>query len=161
MVQYNNEPATQTVFIDITEQKKAENALQDSEIRYRRYIEHSPLGIFVVDVRGKYIDVNAGACKLLGFTRDEILELSIFDVSIPGEGGETFKQLKKDGMISYEGGLRKKDGSIVEIRLDAVSLLNEQFIAFCTDISERKKAEAEIINLKDRLEEKVAQQTRN
>ncbi len=160
LIQYNNEPATQTVFIDISEQKRAENALQDSEIRYRTYIEHSPLGIFVVDVKGKYIDVNAEACELLGYTRDELLKLSIPDISVLEEDLVHFQQLKKEGKMSYEGRLGKKDGSTVTVRLDAVSLPNEQFIAFCTDISERKKAEAEIIKLKDKLEEKVAEQTR-
>lgn len=138
---------------DITELKKAEKALQQSEEKHRSYAENAPLGIFVVDDKGKYIDVNPRACELLGYTRDELVKLSIPDISIPKNNINIFQLLRKEGIISSESRLKRKDGSLVDVRLDAVSLPNDQFMAFCTDITERKKAELELITAKEKAEE--------
>ncbi len=129
---------------EITKLKNAEKGLYDFEEKYTKYIEHAPLGIFVADGTGKYIDVNPRACELLDYTRNELLELSIPDVSIDGEVIENFQMLKKDGVISFEDQLRKKDGDVVDVRLDAVAITNNQFIAFCTDITKQKLMEKEL-----------------
>ncbi len=123
---------------DITERKKAEKIFQDSDIRNKIYVKNAPLGIFVVNSKGKYIDVNPKACKLLGYTRNELLQLSISDVSNSKETIEIFQRLKEAGLVDCEIELKKKDGSIVNVLLDAVSLPKDQFMAFCTDITERK-----------------------
>ena len=138
---------------DITELKKAEKALQLSEEKHRSYIENAPLGIFVVDDQGKYIDINPEACELLGYTRAELVKLSIPDISIPKNTINAFQLLRKEGIISSESRLKRKDGSFVDVILDAVSLPNDQFMAFCTDITERKKAELELISAKEKAEE--------
>ena len=143
-IHHNNEPAVQAVFVDITEQKEAENALKHSEVKHRSYIENAPLGIFITDGKGKYLDVNPGACTLLGYSKNELLQLSIQDISANVKDAAGFQQLKKEGKLTYETGFKKKDGSIVEVRLDAVTLPNNQIIAFCTDITEQKKAENEL-----------------
>ncbi len=127
------------VISDITEQKRVEKALQESELKHRTYIEQAPIGIFVANNKGKYIDVNPGACALLGYTRDELLDLSVLDISARKEDAESFGQLMKEGKVSFESKLKKKDGSVVDVILDAVSIPNDQFIAFCIDITERKK----------------------
>ncbi|MDP8218886.1 MAG: PocR ligand-binding domain-containing protein [Candidatus Theseobacter exili] len=129
------------VIMDITERNRREEKLKVSEERYRKYVEHAPLGIFVVDSKGKYVDVNLGACKLLGYTRDELLQLSISDISSMKDDVKNFQQLKKEGSLSYVGRLKRKDDSIVKIKLNAVALSNDQLMAFCTDITELKQAE--------------------
>ena len=145
LIHYDNEPATQAVFVDITEQKEAENALKHSEAKHRSYVENAPLGIFIADGKGKYLDVNPGACTLLGYSKNELLQLSVQDISVSVKDGAGIQQLKKEGKLSYETELKKKDGSIVDVRLDAVNLPNNQFIAFCTDITERKQAEEALL----------------
>jgi len=131
----------------------AEKALQDSEIKYRTYIEHAPLGIIIANDEGKYINVNPGASELLGYTRDELLKLSIFDVLAHEKDIDSFQKLKEEGKFSYEINLKKKDGTIVNVRLDAVLLPNNQFIAFHKDITEHKKAEEALKDSEEKFRE--------
>lgn len=119
----------------------AEKALQDSEIKYRTYIGHAPLGIIIANDKGKYIDVNPGASELLGYTQDELIKLSIPDILAHEKDLDSFHKLKEEGKLNYELKLKKKDGTVINVRLDAVLLPNNQLIAFHTDITEHKKAE--------------------
>ena len=86
------------LIVDITERKQTEKALQASEEKHRIYVEHAPLSIFVVDGKGKYISVNPDACALLGYTKNELLQLSISDVSIHEEVGEVLGRDHHDGV---------------------------------------------------------------
>ncbi len=138
---------------DISELKKIEYALKESEIKYRKYVENAPLGIFVVDGNGKYIEVNQEACKLLGYTKDELLQLSIPDVAIAEAGLSNFNKLTEGGELHYESGLRRKDGSIVYVRLDAVAIGNDQFMGFCANIEERIQYEIDLLESKEKAEE--------
>ena len=140
------------VISDITKQHKAERALLESEKRHRTYIEDAPIGIFIVNKKGEYVDVNPSACKLLGYTRDELLRLSIPDISSKEDSIKSFKQLKEEGKKSFEIGLIKKDGSVVNVRLDAVSIPNDQFIGFATDITERKEFTRELQRERDKAQ---------
>ncbi len=132
------------VISDITKQQITEKALLESEKRHRTYIEQAPLGIFIANDKGEYIDVNPNACKLLGYSRDELLALSIPDISDEENPIENFKHLKEVGRKSIETGLKKKDGSIINVRLEAVTIPNDQFLGFVTDITERKLSEEKL-----------------
>lgn len=140
---------------DISERKRAENRLIESEEKYRTYVEDATLGIFIADGKGNYVDVNPGVCKLLDYSQDELLKLSIRDISNLKDDVENFKQLKKEGKLSYETELKKKDGTIVYVRLDAVSLPNNRFIAFCLDITKRKLVEEAQKESEERFRELV------
>ncbi|WP_338357970.1 PAS domain S-box protein [Yeosuana marina] len=131
----------------------AEKALQDSEIKHRTYIEHAPFGIFIANDKGEYIDANLGAAELLGYTRDELLKLSIPDVLANEKNIDSFKKLKNEGKLSNEIKLKKKDGTIIIARIDAVPLTDNQFIAFHTDITERKKAEDALKESEEKFKE--------
>lgn len=135
------------VGLDISEKKQAEKDLQESEEKYRTYIENAPHGIFVVDSNGKYIDVNRAACSMTGYSREELLSISIPDLTIPESLSRTFEifnELKRSGKVQTEIILRRKDGTSFYSSLEAVSLSNNTFMAFCFDITEHKKAEEEL-----------------
>lgn len=131
------------------ERLQAEDKVKDSEEKYRTYIDNAPEGIFVVDAKGNYIDVNRGACRMVGYSREELLSMAIKQISSPNTPAEslgTFSRLKETGKIEAEMFLRKKDGSDIPVLLKAVALSDNRFMAFCSDITARHKADAEIQN---------------
>ena len=129
---------------DITERKRAETAIRESEQMYRSYIENAIEGVFVVDTAGRYLDVNPAACEMVGYTREEMQQRTIADLA-PQESLTTalaeFEALKNAGWISIEMNLKKKDGSLVPVILSAVTLPGGRIMSFCVDITNRKQME--------------------
>jgi len=120
------------------------NALQESEAKFRSYMEKSPLGIFVADNEGHYIEVNRAACQMSGYTEEELLNLTIPDFIAPEfleKGMESFERLLTEGYVEDEIMVRKKNGETFWINLAAVSADNNIVIAFCQDITKRKQTE--------------------
>ena len=139
---------------DITKSKRVEENLRASERRYRTYINHCPAAIFVADGHGHYVDVNQAACRMLGYTRGELLSMSVTDVNLPDSEGrlDRFQELKERGYYRYERVLQRKDGSQVPVDLEAVSLGDGQYMAFCSDISERKQVEMALRENEERFQ---------
>ncbi len=135
---------------------QTEKALQESEAKFRAYIEKAPVGIFVTNNEGQYIEVNRTACEMSGYTEEELLNLTIADFTAPEflkVGMKSFEKLKGDGYTEDEILARKKSGEKFWINLVAVVIDNSKFIAFCQDITERKQAEEQIryLSLHDQL----------
>jgi PAS domain S-box-containing protein len=133
-----------TVLMDVTESKKVYAELRQSEERYRTYVDYAMEGVFVVDREGRYRDANQAACDLVGYTREELLDLTIADLTPPDQMGailSKFKELMERGTISLITELRKKDLSSVPVHLNAVQLPNGNLMAFCADITEIKQAQ--------------------
>ncbi len=126
---------------DITGRKRAEEALREGEERYRTYVENAPDGIFITDSDARYIDANRAACRMTGYSRDELLDMSIMQLGSSGASPESFEELKKNGRAHSEIVIRRKDGSLMYASLDAVALSDGRYMAFCSDITERKQAE--------------------
>jgi PAS domain S-box-containing protein len=133
---------------DITERVKAEDAMRESEGRYRALVEQSSDGIFLADAETKRIlEANQAYCRLLGYSPEEILNLSLYDVVTASDeivDANIRKVLTEGYHFIGERQHRRRDGSFVdvEISLHSVSFGGKQ--ALCTvvrDITERKRAE--------------------
>jgi len=128
---------------DITERREVEKKLE----LFRALIERTTDAIEVIDpATGRILDVNETACRTLGYTRGELLGLTVFDIdtrvnratyAMRGE------QLKQSGSYTMESVHRRKDGSVfpVEISLSPVTLDREYGVTIVRDITERKLAE--------------------
>ncbi len=141
---------------DITERVQIEKALLESNEKFHSYIEHSPVGIFIVDKTGKYCDCNPSAFEMVGYTREELLSMSMNDLVPVHEiekGLRSFQKLTEEGFNKFEINLLRKDKSTVYVILEAVQLPeNNMFMAFCTDIENIKNTEFELKKRFDEIE---------
>ncbi len=130
----------------IIESLENRQSLFESETKYRQYVDNAPDGIFVANEKGDYLEVNRSACDMLGYSREELLSKSIFDI-IPPENmrqeKSIFQELKSKGRQKGRTVLRRKDSSLIPIAISAVRLPDGHLMAFCRDITERKKTEME------------------
>jgi PAS domain S-box-containing protein len=144
---------TRTVAIAI-EQSRAEQALRESEERFRGTFENAAVGIGHVDATGRFLRVNEKFCAITEYTREELLERTYRDISHPNDraaGSEFFAALLRGELASYtlEKRYVRKDGSPVQVELfislqrDAAGQPDYAIVAL-QDISERKKLEGEL-----------------
>lgn len=139
------------VISDITKEKEAEIEIREQESKFKKYIESSPMAIFIVNEKGKYEYANKAVTKLLGYSNQEMLTMLIPDIKIVQNEKDIFddfNKLKEKGEVKGTEIIYKaKDGSTINAIIDAVKLSENQFIAFCTDVSQLKETE---IKLKER-----------
>jgi PAS domain S-box-containing protein len=135
---------------DIAEREKTKEELQESEQRFRIYVENAPMGVFLVDENGNYLEVNKAACELTGYTEEELLGMRIMDILPPkamDSAMEAFEELLRQGEMKVETPYLKKDGTKRQMVINAVSLSEDRYLGFTLDITERKEAEQELENV--------------
>jgi len=121
--------------------------LLSSQSRFRNYVETAPVGIFIADPDGHYREVNPAACDLTGYTRENLLEMSITDLA-PEQHAEQhdalFEIIKQGARQDTEMSIRHRDGHEIPVALRTTILPDGQVMGFCTDMRARKAAEAEL-----------------
>jgi PAS domain S-box-containing protein len=124
--------------------KKREGELRLSEERHRSYIDLSPLAFVITDLNTRFVDVNSAFCELSGYSRADIIGLRPSDLIVKEQLdvlAEKFDQTLKEGKISTEYRMTRKDGKIIPISVFAVKLPDQTQMAFIADITDREKAE--------------------
>ena len=160
-------PYVQGVAIDITERKRAEEAMQASEQRYRKLFQANLSGVYLTKPDGTIIDFNDAMMRMLGYeAREELLGRRSTELyADPEFRKELIAGLQRDGIVqAREAVLLRKDGSLLYTLGHAVLLVNEQtgepyIQGVAIDITERKRAEEALRELTRTLESKVAQRT--
>ena len=118
------------MFTDISEKKALETALRESEDHLRRLFDQAADAIFVHDLDGRFLDVNRRACESLGYTRAELLRMSVWDVD-PDTDAQPFPATRwKDLPATFPARHRRKDGSVfpVEISLGYIQWEGERVV---------------------------------
>ena len=133
------------VMFDITERKQSENALRESEERFRHLFEQASDGIVMADMTGHYLDVNSRACHMLGYTREELFGMRVTDLLDPHDYPR-LKAIKAELLDGHrhsgEWKLRRKDGGTVSVEISAKLQPDQRWHAIVRDITERKRVEA-------------------
>jgi len=130
--------------VDVTEQVRAEAALRKSEEHFRLLVEQAPNGIFIADAEGKYLDVNSAGADMLGYAREEVLQLTITDILSTEELVRLPAQLQALGQQCIhrsEWKFKRKDGSFFPGEVIGRRLPDGRLQGILCDITERKRAE--------------------
>jgi two-component system cell cycle sensor histidine kinase/response regulator CckA len=109
---------------DVTEKIQANRSLKESEERYRTVFNESPDAITITELAtARYIDVNRGFCRLSGYSRDEVVGRTLFELNLfvdPTDRERYLEELKQKGKVDdFEIQFRIKDGSIIDTSLSA------------------------------------------
>ncbi|MFQ6606898.1 MAG: PAS domain S-box protein, partial [Fidelibacterota bacterium] len=133
---------------DITERKEMENTLRANEEKYRGIFDESVAAIYLFDVNMHFIASNQAGLDLLGYSREELLKMSIPDVDAdPKEVIPAYKQLfAGKRIVNYEHKLKRKDGRIITVLNNSRPILNNEGVVIglqstLLDITARKEAE--------------------
>jgi PAS domain S-box-containing protein len=148
--------------------RRAEEALRCSEASYRGLFDTVAEAIYVQDRSGRFLDVNRGALEMYGYSRDELIGRTPLDVAAPGRNDIPAVMAMVERAFAgetqrFEFWGKRSNGEVFpkEVRLRSGTYLGEDVvIALALDVSEQKRAEAEIVTaaqrLRKALEETVA-----
>jgi PAS domain S-box-containing protein len=150
---------------DITNRKLAEEALQSSELRYRRLFESAHDGILILDAdSGEIVDVNPYLIEMLGLSKEELAGKELWEIGAFKDivaSKLAFAELQQRGYIRYENlPLESREGHIRQVEVVSNSYLaGESRVIQCNirDITERKLAEEDLRRTNQRLEQALAE----
>jgi PAS domain S-box-containing protein len=147
--------------LDITEQKRAQEALKISEERFRRVFDQSPIGVVLVGADFRFRRCNESFCRFLGYTEDELQEKTFLDVTYPDDSQLGLKEIQaiNDGTLdvwSMEKRYVHKSGALVwgdiTIRiLEDLSGGPKLFVTIIQDITGKKKVEKALLENEERF----------
>jgi diguanylate cyclase (GGDEF)-like protein/PAS domain S-box-containing protein len=145
---------------DITERRRVEAALRESEQRFRRSFRDSAIGMALVATDGRWLQVNRSLCEMVGYPQEELLEKTFQDITHPDDLEKDLDHLRRllAGEIrTYQMEKRyfHREGHVVWILL-SVSLVHDEeseplyFVSQIQDVSERKRAVEKIREAEER-----------
>jgi PAS domain S-box-containing protein len=139
---------------DVTEKVTAETLLMESESRYRSLIEQANDAIILIDSKFRFIDINPAGLSLIGYDKEEFLQMKIFDVYFKEDIEK--EPLKIDQLLTNKYSntprrLKRKDGSGFYAEVSTQVLENGEILVIARDITERKAAEAKLASSERRF----------
>lgn len=134
------------LFNDVTERVRAHQELVKNEQYLNAILQTTQDGFWVVNLQGRFVDVNAAYCKMSGYTREEFLQIGINDIEAnetPEQTHARIARIWERGSDLFETRHRRKHGSIFHVEVSATFLPRNGglIICFCRDITERKLAQ--------------------
>ena len=146
---------------NITERKKALQAIQESEIKYKTIFSFAPVGIYQSTYEGKIITANNRFIQMLGFKNlEELSNYKMYDFYLSQK--ERVKLIKKyvegGSVVDLELKWKSKDGKVLIVQLSSQAVKDKDgkvqwFEGFVRDVTERKKAESALFESEKRYRE--------
>src|SRR5215831_13241904 len=121
-----------------------------TEEYYRALFEAAPEGIFIADARSYHLDVNLAMCRMLGYTRDELIGTQASDIVLASEVDAiepTLQAIHAHGDYNRLWHLKRKDGSIFPAEIMVTALPDHNLLGLIRDVTERVEAENRIREL--------------
>ncbi|MBF0528549.1 MAG: PAS domain S-box protein [Deltaproteobacteria bacterium] len=128
------------------ERRKEKEKLTEQERYLRTILETTKDGCCVVNTKGKITDANKSYCEMSGYSREDLLQLSLEEIDVdetPEEIVARIERIIQNGEEFFEARHRRKDGSVFDVEITVSYLDSEggRFVCFYRDITDRKKAE--------------------
>ncbi|MFI5251277.1 MAG: PAS domain S-box protein [Bacteroidota bacterium] len=138
---------------DVTERKRIEGELRKSEERYRRFFEEDLTGDYIATTEGRLLDCNPAFARIFGYASvEEALNADIRSLyTNPQKRGDFMRLLQQKKKLEYyEGTMRRRDGTLINIIENAIGVFNDkgeliQFKGYIFDDTPRKRLEQELI----------------
>ncbi|MDX2188267.1 MAG: PAS domain S-box protein [Bacteroidota bacterium] len=140
---------------DITVSKKAELAILESEEKYHSLVEHASDAIFLLDENTNFSHLNTAMCKLLGYEREELLQMKLADVYLAAELERkplSVEYLRQNKKLLIERKWKRKDGIEIDVEINTKVIEGKGYLNIARDITERKKTEAAIEASREKLQ---------
>ena len=135
---------------DITDRKKTEEALMNSEKIQQTILQTAINGFCILDTKGRFVECNESYSRMTGYSNHELLNMNISDLKVfelVDSAKDDFKEIIKAGFNRFETHHRCKDGSIIDVDINAqLKRFNKTdlIVAFIANITERKRNEKRI-----------------
>jgi len=145
---------------DITERKKAANALKESRERFHTLFEYAPDGIFISSPDGNYIEVNRAGAELLGYSREELIGKQISDIVDQEQRVSTeWGKINTNTLNNSEWGIKRKDKSTFIGEVYSTILPDGNILGIIRDITERKDTEKKLHDYHENLGKLIEERT--
>ena len=145
--------AATVMHVNITEIKLTQQALGQESLRNQAFLRNASDGVHILDARGNVVEARDSFCRMLGYTREELIGANFMlwdeQMSAPELKQALAKQLATDQRLVFETRHRRKDASVFEVEISSRRLeLNGQPLLFnsARDVSEKKRADRDILS---------------
>ncbi len=140
---------------DVTEIMQNQEELKEKTHKLATYIDKAPYGIFIADQNGYYLEANAEACTITGYSSEELIGKNLLDLTIKEHreiAKESFGEMKKSGFTEDNLKFLTKNGQIRWWNTRAVKLNENSYLGFAIDITDKKLLEEKNINMQMMLQ---------
>ena len=141
--------------IEITELSNIKEQLINSEYKYKNLIEQASDAIFTNNVSGDLLEINESACRMLGYTKEELCTKNISDLYSKEElelRPIMYKELLSGEQTMLERNMLHKNGSLIAVEITAKMIVDGRIVAFVRDVSERKMINEKFTKMHKKME---------
>ena len=139
--------------------KKTEELQIETYKRFKNYLDYSPIGIFVVNIDMKLIDVNQAACDITGYCKDELTTMNMLQLQTKNIANKEIaisKLMDAKETLRQDINLVRKDCTEIWTEINVVKISENEFLCYVANIEERKKSEIRILQQTEELQQRIA-----